>query len=95
MVSAPHAGKIVTVELDGTTLRIIDQHGELLTTVPHTRTGEISRFKACGKQGPCRLAQKQPHPVPRRRRPHDPALHRLRGLSAACIRPGPAQAART
>jgi hypothetical protein len=31
-------------------LRIIDQHGELLTTVPRASTGEISRFKACGKQ---------------------------------------------
>jgi hypothetical protein len=50
MVCAPHAGKIVTVELDGTTLRIIDQHGELLTTVPRASTGEISRFKARGKQ---------------------------------------------
>ena len=49
-VGFPHAGKIVTVELDGTTLRIIDQHGELLTTVPRASTGEISRFKAYGKQ---------------------------------------------
>jgi len=31
-----------------TTLRIIDQHGDLLTTVPRNSTGEISRFKAYG-----------------------------------------------
>ena len=58
----PHAGKIVTVELDGTTLRIIDQHGELLTTVPRASTGEISRFKAYGKQAtmPARTAATTP-----------------------------------
>lgn len=31
-----------------TTLRIIDQHGELITTVPSASDGEISRFKAYG-----------------------------------------------
>jgi hypothetical protein len=29
-------------------LRVIDQHGELITTVPRTSTGEITRFKAYG-----------------------------------------------
>jgi hypothetical protein len=46
-VGFPHAGKIVTVELDSTTLRIIDQHGELLTTVPrasrpHSRIPDLA-----------------------------------------------------
>jgi hypothetical protein len=45
-----HAGQTVTIQLGDATLRIIDQHGELITTVPRNRTGEISRFKAYGKQ---------------------------------------------
>jgi hypothetical protein len=51
-VGFPHAGKTVTVELGDTTLRIIDQHGELITTVPRNGTGEISRFKAYGTRTP-------------------------------------------
>ena len=47
-----HAGKIVTIELGDTSLRIIDQHGELITTVPRNSIGEISRFKAYGTQQP-------------------------------------------
>jgi hypothetical protein len=43
--------------LDSTTLRIIDQHGGLLTTVPRASTGEISRFTASGKQATSRPAQ--------------------------------------
>jgi transposase InsO family protein len=47
-VGFSHAGKTVTIQPGDTTLRIIDQHGELLTTVPRNSTGEISRFKAYG-----------------------------------------------
>jgi hypothetical protein len=47
-VGLPHAGRIVTVELGDTTLRVIDGSGELLATVPRNSTGEISRFKAYG-----------------------------------------------
>jgi hypothetical protein len=43
-----HAGKTVTIQLGDTTLRIIDDQGELITTVPRNSTGEISRFKAYG-----------------------------------------------
>ena len=44
----PHAGKIVTIELGDTSLRIIDDQGELITAVPRRSDGEISRFKAYG-----------------------------------------------
>lgn len=43
-----HAGQTVTIELGDTSLRIIDQHGELITTVPRNGSGEITRFKAYG-----------------------------------------------
>jgi hypothetical protein len=49
-VGLPHSGQIVTVELGDTTLRITDSNGELLTTVPRTSTGEITRFKAHGNR---------------------------------------------
>jgi hypothetical protein len=39
---------MVTIELEQTTLRVIDQHGELITAVPRTGTGGITRFKAYG-----------------------------------------------
>jgi transposase InsO family protein len=51
-VGLPHAGRIVTVELGDTTLRITGSTGELLTTVPRNSTGEISRFKAYGSKHP-------------------------------------------
>ena len=51
-VGLPHAGRIVTIELGDTTLRITDGNGELLTTVPRNSTGEISRFKAHGTRHP-------------------------------------------
>lgn len=38
----------VTVELGDATLRVIDQHDELITIVPRTSTAEVSRFKAYG-----------------------------------------------
>jgi transposase InsO family protein len=47
-VGFSHAGQTVTIEPGDTTLRVIDQHGELITTVPRNGTGEISRFKAHG-----------------------------------------------
>ena len=51
-VGFPHAGKIVTIQLGDTSLRIIDRHGELITAVPRNGTGEISRFKAYGSRKP-------------------------------------------
>jgi transposase InsO family protein len=61
-VGFSHAGKIVTIDFGDTTLQVIDQHGELLTTVPRASTGEISRFKAYGKQAtmPARTAATTP-----------------------------------
>ncbi len=47
-VGLRHARQTVTLELSETALRVIDQHGELITTVPRNGTGEISRFKAYG-----------------------------------------------
>ncbi len=47
-VGFSHAGKTVTIQPGDTTLRIIDQHGELITTVPRAANGEITRFKAYG-----------------------------------------------
>ena len=51
-VGFSHAGKTVTVQLGDTTLRIIDQQGELITIVPRAGDGEISRFKAYGSRQP-------------------------------------------
>ena len=43
-------GQTVTIEPGDTTLRVIDQHGELLSIVPRNGIGEISRFKAYGSK---------------------------------------------
>jgi translation elongation factor EF-1alpha len=43
-----HAGQTVTIQLADTTVRVIDQHGELIAAAPRNGTGEISRFKAYG-----------------------------------------------
>jgi transposase InsO family protein len=51
-VGFSHAGQTVTIELGDTTLRVIDQHGELVTTIPRTGNGEITRFKAHGTRQP-------------------------------------------
>jgi transposase InsO family protein len=51
-VGFSHAGKTVTIQLGDTSLRIIDQHGELITTVPRNGSSEISRFKAYGTSRP-------------------------------------------
>jgi hypothetical protein len=45
---AAHAGTAVTIQLADTALCVIDQHGELITTVPRTGTFEMSRFTAYG-----------------------------------------------
>jgi hypothetical protein len=47
-VGFAHACQTITIELEQTTLRVIDQHGELITTALRTSTGEITRFKAYG-----------------------------------------------
>lgn len=47
-VGFSHAGQSVTIELGDANLRVIDEHGELITTVPRNGIGEISRFKAYG-----------------------------------------------
>ena len=49
-VGFSHSGQTVTIQLGDTTLRIIDEHGELITSVPRASDGEISRFKAYGTQ---------------------------------------------
>jgi transposase InsO family protein len=49
-VGLPHAGRIVTIELGDTTLRITDPSGELLAVVPRNGEGEVSRFKARGSK---------------------------------------------
>jgi hypothetical protein len=49
-VGLPHAGRIVTVELGDTTLRVTHPNGELLATVPRNGEGEVSRFKAHGSR---------------------------------------------
>jgi hypothetical protein len=49
-VGFSHAGKTVTIETADTTLRILDDDGELITTVPRASDGEISRFKAYGSR---------------------------------------------
>jgi len=51
-VGMPHAGQTVTIELGDTNLRVIDQHGEFIATVPRDSTGEISRYKAYGTRQP-------------------------------------------
>ena len=38
-VGFSHPGKTVTIQLTDTTLRVLDQHGELITTVPRRGTG--------------------------------------------------------
>jgi hypothetical protein len=44
-------GQVVTIELGDTTLRVLGQHGELLTAVLRVSGGEISRCKAYGSRG--------------------------------------------
>jgi transposase InsO family protein len=47
-VGLPHAGRIVTVEVDDERFRILDEHETMLCVVPRTTTEEVTRFKAYG-----------------------------------------------
>ena len=47
-VAFGYAGQTVTIQPGDTTLRSIDQHGELISTIPPVAHGQISRFKAYG-----------------------------------------------
>ncbi len=47
-VGMSHAGKTVTIDIGDTSLRILDQHDDLIKTVPRTSTAPVSRFKAYG-----------------------------------------------
>jgi hypothetical protein len=51
-VGFSHAGQTATIGLGDTTLRVIGQHGELVTTIPRAGNGEIARFKAYGTRQP-------------------------------------------
>jgi hypothetical protein len=44
-----HAGATVTVEVDDTVLRVLDQHDEILTVVPRTSRKEVTRYKVYGR----------------------------------------------
>ncbi len=43
-----YAGRVVTVEVDETVLRVFDEHDEAITTVPRTTTAPVVRHKAYG-----------------------------------------------
>jgi hypothetical protein len=45
-----NAGKTVTIQLGDTTLRIIDQHGELITTVPRAANWTGSSASPAARQ---------------------------------------------
>ncbi len=62
-VGLRHARQTVTIQLGDTALRIIDQHGELITTVPRVSNGEISRFKAYGSRQPRLASQAESTPA--------------------------------
>ena len=47
-VGISHAGQTVTIDIGDTSLRILDQHDDLITTVPRRNTTPVSRFKAYG-----------------------------------------------
>jgi hypothetical protein len=47
-----HAGATVTIEVEDTVLRILDQHDEVLTVVPRTSRKEVTRYKAYGHTSP-------------------------------------------
>ncbi|MFD1054466.1 IS481 family transposase [Terrabacter terrigena] len=50
-VGLPHAGTIVTVEVDQRRFRILDEHDTIIKTVPRTNTQEVTRHKAYGHTG--------------------------------------------
>lgn len=39
----PHAGQLVTVEVEDTTLRMLDERGTILSTVPRLTGREVKR----------------------------------------------------
>jgi hypothetical protein len=47
-----HAGATVTIEVEDTMLRVLDQHHQVLTIVPRTSRKEVSRYKAYGHTQP-------------------------------------------
>jgi transposase InsO family protein len=47
-VGLPHARKTVTVEVDDTTLRVLDEREKILKVVSRTTTEEVTRHKAYG-----------------------------------------------
>jgi hypothetical protein len=49
-----HARATVTIEVDDTVLRILDQHDDILTVVPRTSRKEVTRYKAYGHTNPTR-----------------------------------------
>jgi len=53
-VGFPHAGAIVTIEVEDTLLRVLDQHDRTLTLVPRTNRKEVTRYKAYGHTSPAR-----------------------------------------
>jgi hypothetical protein len=47
-----HAGTTVTIEVEDTMLRVLDQHDQVFTVVPRTSRKEVSRYKAYGHTQP-------------------------------------------
>ena len=45
-----HARKIVTIEVDDTTLRVLDHDETILKVVPRHNNQEVTRHKAYGHQ---------------------------------------------
>jgi hypothetical protein len=64
-VGISRAGQAVTAGPGDTTVRVTGQHGELITIVARTSTGEISRFKGLRQPAPDRGSAR---PVSGRRR---------------------------
>jgi hypothetical protein len=50
-VGLPHAGRIVTVEVDQAVFRILDDRDTIIKVVPRTNTEEVRRHKAYGRTG--------------------------------------------
>jgi transposase InsO family protein len=47
-----YAGATVTIEVDDTVLRVLDQHDDVLTVVPRSSRKEVTRYKAYGHTKP-------------------------------------------
>jgi hypothetical protein len=43
-----HAGATVTIEVDDTVLRVLDQHNDIITVVARTTRKKVTRYKAYG-----------------------------------------------